>query len=126
MDRKLKVRSLRRRHRRVRKKVVGTPERPRLAVYRSNRHIYAQLIDDFAGTTIAAASTQTLGGNGKGKKKKDKDGEPTELAKAVGKELAGKAKTAGITQVTFDRGGFRYHGRVQALAEGAREGGLEF
>ena len=120
MDRKQKVRSLQRRHRRVRKKVVGTPERPRLAVYRSNRHIYAQLIDDFAGSTLAAASTQTLG-NGK-----NGDGEPTELAKAVGKELAGKAKTAGITRVTFDRGGFRYHGRVQALAEGAREGGLEF
>ena len=132
MDRKSKVRSLKRRHRRVRKKVVGTPERPRLAVYRSNRHIYAQLIDDFAGTTLAAASTQTIGtgnGDGKGKKskkgQKGKDGEPTELAKAVGKELAGKAKTAGITRVTFDRGGFRYHGRVQAVAEGAREGGLE-
>src|SRR5687767_15993424 len=103
------------RHRRVRKKVIGTAERPRLAVYRSNRHIYAQVIDDFAGTTLAAAST--LAGA---------KGEPTEQAKAVGKQVAEAAKAAGITQVTFDRGGFMYHGRVQAVAEGAREGGLEF
>ncbi len=106
--------SLKRRHRRVRKKVVGTSERPRLAVYRSNRHIYAQLIDDFAGRTLAAASTSA------GAK-----GDPTARAKAVGKDLADKAKAAGITQVTFDRGGFKYHGRVQAVADGAREGGLE-
>ena len=118
MDRKEKTRSLARRHRRVRKKVVGTAERPRLAVYRSNRHIYAQVIDDFEGRTLAAASTVTLG-NGDGK-------EPKDRAKAVGLDLAGKAKAAGITQVTFDRGGFRYHGRIQAVADGAREGGLEF
>ena len=104
------------RHRRVRKKVIGTSERPRLAVYRSNRHIYAQVIDDFAGKTLAAASTLAVTGKG----------DPTELAKTVGKEVAAAAKTAGITQVTFDRGGFMYHGRVQAVAEGAREGGLEF
>ena len=103
------------RHRRVRKKVIGTAERPRLAVYRSNRHIYAQVIDDFAGTTLAAASSLAGGA-----------GEPTEQAKAVGKQVAEAAKAAGITQVTFDRGGFMYHGRVQAVAEGAREGGLEF
>ncbi|HWC13955.1 MAG TPA: 50S ribosomal protein L18 [Actinomycetota bacterium] len=104
------------RHRRVRKKVVGTAERPRLAVYRSNRHIYAQVIDDFAGRTLAAASTLTL----------DTKGEPTEQAKAVGKAVADAASAAGITRVTFDRGGFMYHGRVQAVADGAREGGLEF
>ncbi len=116
MDRKEKVRSLRRRHRRVRKKVVGTTDRPRLAVYRSNRHIYAQIIDDFAGRTLAAASSQTVA-NGDA---------PKELAKAVGREVADKAKAAGISRVTFDRGGFKYHGRVRALADGAREGGLEF
>ena len=111
-----RFRSLDRRHRRVRKKVVGTAERPRLAVYRSNKHIYAQVIDDFAGRTLAASSTTT--GNG--------DGAPKERAKKVGLDLASKAKAAGVTQVTFDRGGFRYHGRIQAVAEGAREGGLEF
>ena|SRR5687768_7757950 len=104
------------RHRRVRKKVIGTSERPRLAVYRSDRHIYAQVIDDYAGKTLAAAST--LVGASKG--------EPTAQAKAIGKQVAEAAKAAGITQVTFDRGGFMYHGRVQAVAEGAREGGLEF
>ncbi len=104
------------RHRRVRKKVVGTAQRPRLAVYRSNRHIYAQVIDDFAGKTLAAASTLAAAGGG----------DPKALAKAVGKKVAEAAKAAGIKQVTFDRGGFMYHGRVQAVAEGAREGGLEF
>ena len=104
------------RHRRVRKKVVGTPDRPRLAVYRSNRHVYAQVIDDFAGRTLAAASTLTSNGGSA----------PKERAKAVGKAVAEAAKAAGITRVTFDRGGFMYHGRVEAVAEGAREGGLEF
>ena len=103
------------RHRRVRKKIVGTAERPRLAVYRSNRHIYAQVIDDFAGRTIASASTLTLGDGG----------EPVERAKSVGKAVADAAKAAGVTRVTFDRGGFMYHGRISAVAEGAREGGLE-
>jgi len=107
---------LEKRHRRVRKKVIGSPERPRLAVYRSNRHIYAQVIDDVAGRTLAAASSLVVS-NG---------GDPKEQAKAVGQHVAEKAKAAGVTRVTFDRGGFRYHGRVQALADGAREGGLEF
>ena len=105
-----------RRHRRVRKKIVGTPERPRLAVYRSNRHIYAQVIDDVSGRTIASASSLAEAGKG----------DPKEKAKAVGKAVASAAKSAGISSVTFDRGGFMYHGRVQAVAEGAREGGLEF
>lgn len=104
------------RHRRVRKKVVGTAERPRLAVYRSNRHTYAQLIDDFAGRTVVSASTLTI----------DAGPDPKEKAKAVGKAVAEAAKKAGIAQVTFDRAGFMYHGRVKAVAEGAREGGLEF
>ncbi len=116
MDRKDKVRSLSRRHRRVRKKVTGTAEKPRLAVYKSNRHVYAQMIDDFAGRTLVAAST-VVDANG---------GDPKERAKAVGSVLAKRAKEAGITRVTFDRGGFKYHGRVRAVAEGAREGGLEF
>jgi large subunit ribosomal protein L18 len=117
MNAKDKRRALQRRHKRVRKKVVGTAERPRLAVYRSNRHIYAQIIDDFAGRTLAAASSLNGGGS---------SGNPKEAAKAVGRTVAGKAKDAGITKVTFDRGGFMYHGRVRALAEGAREGGLQF
>lgn len=112
-----KFESLSRRHVRVRKKIVGTHERPRLAVYRSNRHIYAQVIDDFAGRTLAAASTLGNGGDA---------GDPKEGAKKVGLAVAEKAKAAGITRVRFDRGGFMYHGRVQALADGAREGGLEF
>lgn len=111
-----RVDSRHRRHRRVRKKVFGTPERPRLAVYRSNRHIYAQIIDDFAGRTLAAAST--LG---------DVDGadDPRQRAKAVGMAVAERAKKAGVTRVTFDRGGFKYHGQVAAVADGARERGLE-
>jgi large subunit ribosomal protein L18 len=105
----------RRRHRRVRKRVVGTPERPRLAVFRSNRHVYAQVIDDTAGRTLAAASTL-----------KDAEGDdPKTRAKAVGRALAGRAKDAGVTRVAFDRGGFMYHGRIEAVAEGAREGGLD-
>lgn len=116
MDRKEKLRALSQRHRRVRKKVVGTAERPRLAVFRSNRHIYAQLIDDFAGRTLVAASTL----------KDANGGDPKAKAKAVGTALAQRAKEAGVTRVAFDRGGFKYHGRVQAVAEGAREGGLEF
>ena len=115
MDAKMKMAGLKRRHRRVRKKVLGTAERPRLAVYRSNRHIYAQVIDDFAGRTLAAASTQDNGA----------EGSPRDRAKAVGAAVAKRAKDAGVTAVTFDRGGFQYHGRVAAVAEGAREGGLE-
>jgi large subunit ribosomal protein L18 len=116
MDAKQRARSLNRRHSRVRKKVVGTPERPRLAVFRSHRHIYAQVIDDFAGRTLAAASSL----------KDANGGNPKEAAKKVGLAVAERAKRAGISRVSFDRGGFQYHGRVQALAEGAREGGLEF
>jgi large subunit ribosomal protein L18 len=107
---------LQRRHHRVRKKVIGSAERPRLAVYRSNRHIYAQVIDDVAGRTLAAASTLAL----------SEGDDPKAKAKAVGTQVAEKAKAAGVERVTFDRGGFRYHGRVQAVAEGAREAGLEF
>ncbi len=105
----------RRRHGRVRKKVVGTAERPRLAVFRSNKHISVQVIDDVAGHTLASASTlgKPSGGN-------------VDAAKDVGTEVANKAKDAGITAVVFDRGGNRYHGRVAALAEAAREAGLEF
>ena len=106
---------VRTRHRRVRKKVLGTAERPRLAVYRSNRHIYAQLIDDLSGTTLASASTLAETG-----------GDPKERAKAVGTQIASKATASGIARAVFDRGGFRYHGQIQAVAEGAREGGLEF
>jgi large subunit ribosomal protein L18 len=104
-----------RRHRRVRKRVVGTPERPRLAVFRSNRHIYAQLVDDRSSRTLAAASDLGLAAND----------DKTARAREVGKTLAASAKAAGIERAVFDRGGRLYHGRVQALAEGAREGGLE-
>ncbi|MFA5867976.1 MAG: 50S ribosomal protein L18 [Actinomycetota bacterium] len=106
------------RHRRVRKTVIGTADRPRLCVYRSNRHIFAQLIDDATGKIILGASDIGLKG-ASGKKK-------TEQAKEVGKHLAEQAKTKKIGKVVFDRGGRLYHGRVKALAEGAREGGLTF
>ncbi len=107
-----------RRHRRIRGKVAGTAERPRLAVFRSNKGIFAQLIDDENGKTIAGASWLGL--------KKSFKGNKTEQAAEVGKALAEAAKTAGIEAVVFDRGGYLYHGRVKALAEGAREGGLKF
>lgn len=100
----------------IRKKVAGTAGAPRLAVFRSNKGIYAQLIDDLTGVTLASASSAEL---------KDK-GTKTELSALVGKALAEKAKKAGISEVKFDRGGYLYHGRVKALAEGAREGGLKF
>lgn len=103
------------RHVRVRKKVMGSDERPRLSVYRSLKHIYAQVIDDVSGRTLAAASDLTI-----------ESGKKRERASEVGKLLAQRAKEAGITQVVFDRAGFRYHGRVKAVADGAREGGLEF
>ena len=107
-----------RRHRRVRGKVAGTAERPRLAVFRSNRGIEAQLVDDETGRTVAAASWIGLGKSFKG----DKSAQAT----AVGKLLAENAKKAGVEAVVFDRGGYLYHGRVKALADGAREGGLQF
>jgi large subunit ribosomal protein L18 len=106
-----------RRHRRVRKHVGGTAERPRLAVFRSNKGISAQLIDDLEGRTLAAASWQQLSGF---------EGTKTEQAAEVGKRLAEAAKAAGIEAAVFDRGGYLYHGRVKALADGAREGGLRF
>jgi large subunit ribosomal protein L18 len=106
-----------RRHRRIRGKVSGTAERPRLAVYRSNKGISAQLIDDREGKTLAAASWITL---------KASKGNKVDQASEVGKLLAANAKTAGVEKCVFDRGGYLYHGRVKALAEGAREGGLTF
>jgi len=107
-----------RRHRRVRGKVRGTAERPRLLVFRSNRGIFAQLVDDDGGRTLAAASWKELPASFKGDK--------TEQAAEVGKRLAAAAKTAGVDVVIFDRAGYLYHGRVKALAESAREGGLSF
>ena len=106
------------RHRRVRGKISGTPERPRLNVFRSGTNIYAQIIDDVAGKTRVAASSLEKGFEGAGSN--------CESAKKVGQMVAERAKAAGITNVVFDRGGYVYHGRVAALAEGAREGGLEF
>ena len=106
-----------RRHRRVRGKIAGTAERPRLAVFRSNRGVFAQLVDDEGRVTIASASWLAL---------RPFTGTKSEQAHEVGKALAAAAKAAGVTRCVFDRGGYLYHGRVKALAEGAREGGLEF
>jgi len=110
-----------RRHRRVRSKVAGTAERPRLNIFRSLNQIYAQVIDDSSGSTLAAASTlqDSLKSKLKGLSK-------TEQAKLVGEAVAAAAKEKGIKQVVFDRGGYRFHGRVRALAEAARKAGLEF
>ena len=110
----LKRRARLRRHRRVRKNVSGTEDRPRLAVYRSNRHIYAQLVDDLTARTMAAASDLDSA-----------QGDKTARAKEVGKAIAERAKAAGVERVVFDRGGRLYHGRVRAVAEGAREAGLQ-
>jgi large subunit ribosomal protein L18 len=112
-----------RRHRRVRRKVEGSAERPRLAVHRSNKNMQGHIADDISGVVLLGISTQApelaeLRGGDEGTK--------TALARAAGKLLAEKAKAAGITKVVFDRGGYLYHGRVAAFAEGAREGGLEF
>ena len=104
-----------RRHLRVRKKVAGTTERPRLVVYRSLKHIYAQLVDDTSHRTLVTVSSQDI-----------ETGKKTEKSVEVGKRLAARAKDAGVTTVVFDRAGYRYHGRVKAVADGAREGGLEF
>jgi large subunit ribosomal protein L18 len=108
-------------HRRIRKKISGTPERPRLAVYRSQAHIYAQVIDDGTGRTVCSASSldETL-------KKDTKRGANVAAAKAVGSLIATRAKEKGVEAVVFDRGGFQYHGRIKALADAAREGGLKF
>jgi large subunit ribosomal protein L18 len=114
MSAQTKRRARIRRHARVRHKVTGTAQRPRLSVYRSNRHIYAQLVDDGAARTLASASDLATG-----------DGDKRDRAKRVGLALAGRAKELGIETVVFDRGGRLYHGRVKAVAEGAREGGLQ-
>ena len=114
---KVKRDARQRRHERIRKSVMGTAERPRLAVFRSNKGIYAQLIDDTKGHTLVAASSL----------EKDVSGDDkTGVANAVGKLIAERAQAAGVSAVVFDRGGNRYQGRVKALAEGAREGGLQF
>ena len=105
----------RRRHTRVRGKVSGTTDRPRLAVYRSNTSIYVQVIDDENGHTVAAADSRLV-----------TDGDKTARARAAGRLVAERARAAGISTVVFDRGGYLYHGRVKALADGAREGGLNF
>lgn len=103
-------------HKRMRFRITGTPERPRLAVFRSAKHIYAQIIDDVQGVTLVSASTLNV----------NAEGTKTDAAKAVGEAVAKKALDAGITKVVFDRGGNIYHGRIKALAEGAREAGLDF
>jgi large subunit ribosomal protein L18 len=108
-------------HRRIRKKLAGSPQRPRLAVFRSQSHIYAQVIDDDQGRTLVAASSLD-----KDLKAEHKRGADVSAAKAVGKLIATRAKEKGIEAVVFDRGGFQYHGRIKALADGAREGGLKF
>ncbi|MDQ3974499.1 MAG: 50S ribosomal protein L18 [Actinomycetota bacterium] len=119
MDTSTKRAARQRRHARVRRRVRGTAERPRLVVYRSNTGTYAQIVDDRAGRTLVAASSldKSLLPDGEGK---------VGVAKAVGRLVAERARETGIRQVVFDRGGNRYHGRVRALAEGARRGGLEF
>jgi large subunit ribosomal protein L18 len=114
MDAKAKRTARTRRHARVRRKVGGTAARPRLSVYRSNRHIYAQIVDDASGSTLASARDQEVDGADK-----------TARAKALGGLIAERAREAGVERVVFDRGGRLFHGRVAALAEGAREGGLE-
>jgi large subunit ribosomal protein L18 len=116
MEAKTKRQARIRRHTRVRRKVAGTAERPRLAVFRSNRHIYVQLIDDDAARTLASASDREVPGGGDGK---------TAVAKAVGELIADRAKASGVERAVFDRGGRLFHGRVAALAEGAREKGLQ-
>jgi len=108
-----------RRHTRVRKHVSGVSSRPRLAVFRSARHIYAQIVDDTSGRTLASASTLDAS-------LKTATGKKSERAKQVGALIAERAKAAGVTKVAFDRGGYAYHGRIAALADAAREGGLEF
>ena len=108
----------RKRHKRVRGKISGTPERPRLNVFRSEKHIYAQIIDDIKGVTLCSASSVEKGFEGSGSNK--------EGARKVGKAVAERAAAKGVETVVFDRGGYIYHGRVQELAEAAREGGLKF
>jgi large subunit ribosomal protein L18 len=108
------------RHTRIRKKVEGTAAQPRLCVFRSDKHIYAQIIDDSRGATLVAASTNAKGST------KEKKGLSIKSAFSAGEVLAAKAKEKGISQVCFDRGGYKYHGKIKALADGARKGGLKF
>ncbi len=110
-----------RRKLRIRRKISGTPERPRLSVFRSLKHIYAQVVDDVAGKTLAHVSTLN-----KDLKPQADEAKKSDAAKLVGKTIAEQLKAKGITKVVFDRNGYLYHGRIKALAEGAREGGLEF
>ena len=114
---KSKLKTVRRMRRKtgIRKRIFGTPERPRLAVYRSNKNIYAQLVDDVAGKTLAASNSL-----------KFDQGASMNAAKEVGRQLAEAARSQGVEQISFDRGGFRYHGRIKALADAAREAGLKF
>ena len=119
MARKNKIESRTRRQRSLRKRISGTPERPRLVVYRSAKHIYAQVIDDASGKTLASASSLEKGLRTAGQRKTDE-------AKSVGRLIAERARSAGIERVVFDRAGFRYHGRIKSLADAAREAGLEF
>ena len=116
-----KNKARKKRHLRVRKKISGTPARPRLSVFRSSKHIYAQLIDDISGRTLASASTldKELAGQ-------LQSGGNVEAARKVGELIAKRAKEKGIEAVVFDRGGYLYHGRIKALADAAREGGLQF
>jgi large subunit ribosomal protein L18 len=119
---KAKERQQLRRRRHVRRSITGTSERPRLSVFRSSKHIYAQLIDDLTGRTLASASSMVK----KADREKAGYGGNVKAAKTVGLRLAEAAKAAGISKAAFDRGHYKYHGRVKALAEGAREGGLQF
>jgi large subunit ribosomal protein L18 len=116
-------RQLSRRHRRVRRKVAGTQARPRLVIHRSNKNMQGHIVDDAAGRVLLGISTQATD---LAELRSSDEGTKSALARAAGKLLAEKAKAAGITKVVFDRGGYLYHGRVAAFAEGAREGGLEF
>lgn len=123
--REKKVEARLRRKKRIRKKIIGTPERPRLCVYKSLKHIYAQIIDDTIGHTLVAASSLSPEIREKIDELKKKGGK-TEVARAVGELIAKKALEKGITKVVFDRGGFKYHGRIKALADAARAAGLQF
>lgn len=110
-----------RRHRRIRKRVVGMPHRPRMAVFRSHKHLYVQLINDFENTTLVSGST-----NAPGLRQQLRQGGNVAAAEGLGRFIAAEAVKRGIKEVVFDRGGYRYHGRVKALAEAARQGGLQF
>ncbi len=121
-----KVHARLRRKKRIRKKIFGTPERPRLSVYKSCKHIYAQIIDDTIGHTLVAASSLSKEIRDKINEIKKEGGTKTDIAKVVGELIAKKALEKGIKKVCFDRGGFKYHGRIKALADAARAQGLEF